>query len=238
MKRFSLILALCLTTGLAFAQESTTPSDTLRQCTVRILDRKEKPVRDVLLNVGTNSRFSTMTDKKGEAILEGISDKDTLFAILPIMGITPVPLDGLDSLLIVVKYNKKATSGSYKVKKLYDPSRTTPVNKIDDVQELLKTRPSRDLAGLLAGLIPGLNISYGPNGLTANIRGIGSINSSTEPIVVVDGVTYDSLAAVNGFLDVHSVKSIKVIKDGGMYGMRGANGVIEITTLGGSERGY
>lgn len=68
--------------------------------------------------------------------------------------------------------------------------------------------------------------------MTANIRGINSINSGTEPLIVVDGMAYDSFAVVNSFLDVNTIQSIQVQKDGGLYGIRGANGVIIITTIG------
>jgi TonB-dependent SusC/RagA subfamily outer membrane receptor len=70
--------------------------------------------------------------------------------------------------------------------------------------------------------------------VTANIRGINTITGNTEPLIDVDGMTYDSFSVVNSFLDVHSIQSIQVQKDGGMYGMRGANGVIIVTTKGSS----
>jgi TonB-dependent SusC/RagA subfamily outer membrane receptor len=137
----------------------------------------------------------------------------------------------LDSIQISVKSKRRF--------KVEDPQklairRTTPTNSIENVPELLKTRPARDLAELLMGQIPGLRISSGPNGVTANIRGINTITGNTEPLIVVDGMTYDSFSVVNSFLDVHSIQSIQVQKDGGMYGMRGANGVIIVTTKGSS----
>lgn len=60
------------------------------------------------------------------------------------------------------------------------------------------------------------------------IRGINSINSSTDPLVLVDGMEVSDLSSINPN-DIHSVD---VIKDGGAasYGMRGANGVILVTT--------
>lgn len=59
------------------------------------------------------------------------------------------------------------------------------------------------------------------------IRGISSINSSTEPLIVVDGTPQTNIDWINP----NDVKSIDVLKDGGssaIYGSRGANGVIII----------
>lgn len=60
------------------------------------------------------------------------------------------------------------------------------------------------------------------------IRGINSINSSTDPLILVDGVETADLSTINP----QDVQSVDVIKDGSssIYGMRGANGVILITT--------
>ena len=60
------------------------------------------------------------------------------------------------------------------------------------------------------------------------IRGVNSINSSSDPLILVDGVEMSDISSLNPA----DVKSVDVIKDGSsaIYGMRGANGVILITT--------
>lgn len=163
--------------------------------------------------------------------LDGIGDADSLVVFLPNIGETHIPCAGLDSVQITVR---SKTRFRVQDRKKPDNLRTNPSNTINNVPELLKTRPARDLAELLTGQIPGLRITSGPNGLTANIRGINTITGNTEPLIVVDGMAYDSFSVVNGFLDVHSIQSIQVQKDGGLYGMRGSNGVIIITTKGAS----
>ncbi|MCR5710530.1 MAG: TonB-dependent receptor plug domain-containing protein [Bacteroidales bacterium] len=81
----------------------------------------------------------------------------------------------------------------------------------------------------LRGRVPGVSVSAN-NKIV--IRGIGSINSSTDPLVLVDGVETD-LDAVNP----HDVYSVDVLKDGSssIYGVRGANGVILVTTKSGRD---
>jgi len=60
------------------------------------------------------------------------------------------------------------------------------------------------------------------------IRGIGSINSSNDPLILVDGSEITDLSTINP----NDVKSVDVLKDASssIYGVRGANGVILITT--------
>lgn len=89
----------------------------------------------------------------------------------------------------------------------------------------------------LRGKVAGVNIftnSGSPSGSNrVIIRGTGSINASTEPLYIVDGVAMDS--GIN-FLNPNDIESIEVLKDASataIYGARGANGVILITT----ERG-
>lgn len=89
----------------------------------------------------------------------------------------------------------------------------------------------------LRGKVAGVNIftnSGSPSGSNrVIIRGTGSINASTEPLYIVDGVAMDN--GIN-FLNPNDIESIEVLKDASataIYGARGANGVILITT----ERG-
>ena len=60
------------------------------------------------------------------------------------------------------------------------------------------------------------------------IRGVGSINSSNDPLILVDGSEITDLSTINP----NDVKSVNVLKDASssIYGVRGANGVILITT--------
>ncbi len=83
---------------------------------------------------------------------------------------------------------------------------------------------------------PGLRITRTPNGGIAVelVRGPSSFYSSNEPLYVIDGTPFQpgpggALTGVNP----HDIESIKVLKDPAdvaVYGMRGANGVILITT--------
>ena len=89
---------------------------------------------------------------------------------------------------------------------------------------------------MLEGRIPGLIVQRRQNGAFAlRIRGSGSLHGNNEPLVVIDGMPLHGRSA--GFalaaLAPGDVARIDVLKDGytgAMYGSRGANGVIVITT--------
>jgi TonB-linked SusC/RagA family outer membrane protein len=94
------------------------------------------------------------------------------------------------------------------------------------------------ISRVLQGNIPGVQsvASAGQPGsdATIRIRGIGSINASNSPLYVVDGVPYTgSINAINPS-DVQSISVLKDAAASSLYGSRGANGVIIITTKSGS----
>lgn len=103
----------------------------------------------------------------------------------------------------------------------------------------IETRPITNITKALEGQVPGLQAvsASGQPGETAaiRIRGIGSISASSSPLYVVDGIPYDgNINAINP----NDVESISVLKDAtasALYGSRGANGIIVITTKSGKK---
>jgi TonB-linked SusC/RagA family outer membrane protein len=101
--------------------------------------------------------------------------------------------------------------------------------------ETIENRPNTNVIQTLQGQTAGLNITTGSGqpGATSSIiiRGIGSINGSTEPLFIIDGVPSDQTAFRN--INSNDVASVSILKDAGatsVYGNRGANGVIIINT--------
>ena len=62
------------------------------------------------------------------------------------------------------------------------------------------------------------------------IRGIGSINAGTEPLYVVDGMVYNGPINMINPSDIESIKVLKDPAQTSIYGMRGGNGVVVLTT--------
>jgi TonB-dependent SusC/RagA subfamily outer membrane receptor len=100
---------------------------------------------------------------------------------------------------------------------------------VDDARQATVT----SLADLLVGRVPGLEVRRLSGGrISVRIRGERSMNSSGEPLFVVDGIPMSNEGALPD-LNPRDVESITVLKDAGSlaaYGSRGANGVILIGT--------
>ncbi len=100
--------------------------------------------------------------------------------------------------------------------------------------EKIEKKNATEVSKALAGEVAGVQVvtTSGQPGTNASIRirGIGSVNSSTAPLYVVDGVPYDGDISA---IDPSDIASTTVLKDAtatSLYGSRGANGVILITT--------
>ena len=112
-------------------------------------------------------------------------------------------------------------------------------------QEAIENVPVSSIDQKMVGQVAGVQIqqvSGAPGGGTSvKIRGSGSLGAGNEPLYVVDGMPYssDMNQTLNplSFLDPNTIESITVLKDASstaIYGSRGANGVIMITTKKGS----
>lgn len=93
----------------------------------------------------------------------------------------------------------------------------------------------------LEGLAPGVQVSGSSgqpgSGASIRIRGIGSVNASSAPLYVVDGVPFDgSINSINNE-DIENISILKDAASASLFGARGANGVIMITTKKGKSDG-
>lgn len=94
---------------------------------------------------------------------------------------------------------------------------------------------TKALDGMATGVISTSGSGQPGSGASVIIRGFGSISASTSPLYVVDGIPYDGqLNAINPN-DIESMTIIKDASAGALYGARGANGVVMITTKRGKE---
>ena len=123
-------------------------------------------------------------------------------------------------------------------------------------KESLELRPEGDIARVLNGKAPGLNVlntsGLSGSGTNINIRGISTITGNSQPLFIVDGVPFDaSTNAQSDFtyghqtssrfldLDPNNVENISILKGLSattLYGEQGRNGVILITTKNGSTQ--
>lgn len=111
---------------------------------------------------------------------------------------------------------------------------TTAVSSVS--AENIKERPALNFGEAIAGQMAGVQVQQttgapGGEGLAIRVRGIGSITQSNDPLYVVDGYPMEG----NAFrlLNTSDIESIQVLKDASstaIYGSRGANGVVIVTT--------
>lgn len=99
--------------------------------------------------------------------------------------------------------------------------------------DAIASMPVSNIAQAMQGKLPGVNITSQDGrpdaSVSIRVRGGGSISQSNDPLILVDGITVKSLDDIPS----DQVESIDVLKDASstaIYGARGANGVILVTT--------
>ena len=100
--------------------------------------------------------------------------------------------------------------------------------------EKMRSNSPRTVADMLVGRFPGVEVRQLPNGSASiRIRGSRSFRSNEEPLIVVDGIPQQNGGQALMDMSPRDVESIEVLKDAAasaVYGSRGANGVILIST--------
>ena len=176
--------------------------------------------------------YYTTTDKKGKFGLTNVQPTDTLHVkykkqlyLIPVDTMKSVRVRLGDELKYEVRQDEELVNTGYGfVKRRESCNSSTGISG-----EVLVRTGRTDVLEALQGLVPGLTITNGK----AVIRGLATINGSPDPILLVDGVEVQSFSFVN----VYDVDRVEVLKDANMYGAKGANGAILVTTKrGGSKR--
>lgn len=176
--------------------------------------------------------YYTTTDKKGKFGLTNVQPTDTLHIkykkqlyLIPVDTMKSVRVRLGDELKFDVQQDEELVNTGFGfVKRRESCNSSTGISG-----EVLVRTGRTDVLEALQGLVPGLSITNGK----AVIRGLATIYGSPDPLFLVDGVEVESLSFVN----VYVVDRVEVLKDANMYGVKGANGAILVTTKrGGSKR--
>ena len=106
--------------------------------------------------------------------------------------------------------------------------------RADVTAEDIERAPGQTIEEILKGRVSGVTVTNADNGISVRIRGFSSFYGNNEPLYVLDGVPFapGPSGLVTG-ISPHDIESIKVLKDPAdtaLYGIRGGNGVILITT--------
>jgi TonB-linked SusC/RagA family outer membrane protein len=176
--------------------------------------------------------IGTSTDADGEYELTVESLQDTLVFSYIGYQTEEIPINGRSQ--IDIELEPQALIGEDIVVVGYGTQRredvTSAVSSVNSND--FRTTPTKDAASLIKGKMAGLNItepSGDPReGSEIKLRGTTTLNASSEPLILIDGVPGDL-----NTVSPDNIESIDVLKDGSaaaIYGSRGSNGVILITT--------
>ncbi|TFU91957.1 hypothetical protein E4T81_13515 [Barnesiella sp. WM24] len=195
-----------------------------------IVDGFGNPVKNARVWVSDEACYAT-SDKLGRFGLSDINPTDTLSLRIK-KELYRIAVDGRKSIKItVIDTGVREVSEEPEIMELgYGyVKRRERINASSGITGArLRATGASDILTALRGLVPGLNIGGSPrnNDRSVTIRGIHSINSSNEPLYIVDDLPVSTLDGIN----LYDVERVEVLKDAPIYGSRGANGAIIVIT--------
>lgn len=205
-------LVICV---VAWAQNVDYPN---RDISLKIIDKKGRPVRNIVVSSIITGKAG-ITDRSGLFVFEGISDNDTISVKMTRNGQIRIPVTGMDSIVVIARSSKLYSYVDSQGQDVNVETSLLEMSNVLDVNALLKIKTYASLVSLLQEEIPGM--------LT---RGPTSINSGSEPLVVLDGSDIGTLSEANYRVTVQNIKTIEWQKNGMGWGVRGTNGIILIKT--------
>jgi len=224
MKKFFLLLfSLIFTVSISFSQQIIKGN---------VSDSKNgEPIPGTsIVQKGTTN--GTLTDLNGNYELNVSQANATL--VFSFIGYEPIEI-ALNGQSVVDIALEVATTTledivviGYGVQRKSDLTGSVSTVKSEDLIRIPNSSPMQALQGKVAGLQIVTNSGAPGSGVIVRIRGVGTFNNSS-PIYIVDGVILDNI----DFLNSADIESIEVLKDASattIYGARGANGVIIVST--------
>lgn len=218
-------VSLMLTLSAALAQKTVTG-------VVINSDTGEPVIGASVLVKGTT--IGNATDLDGRFVIAGVPDnaqtlkisyigmKDTEATIKPQMKVYMAPATKyIDDVMVVAYGTQKKSSFTGSAAEI----------KAEAIEDHIVSNVTSALAGQMAGVqMTSSNGDPGDNSPSIRIRGIGSMSASNSPLYVVDGMPFaESIASINP-ADIESLNVLKDAAASAIYGARGANGVVLITT--------
>lgn len=230
------------------------------QTTVKgvVQDKSGEPLIGATVQEKGNAGNGTATDFDGNFTLNVKSPKAILVVSYVGMTTQDVPLNGRTEITVTLEENSEVLDEvvvvGYGTQRKSDITGSVASISEDQMKQSIVTNADQMLQGKVAGVQVTQN-SGAPGGATSvRIRGASSLNSSNEPLYVIDGVPMSGSNSVQGFdwmggsngqttvnplasIAPSDIVSIDVLKDASacaIYGAAGANGVVLVTTRRGS----
>jgi len=201
-------------------------------------DNNEALIGATIIEKGTSN--GTITDIDGNFSLKTQSESGTIIISfigyltqeLEFSGATVLDVNmkadiaGLDEVVVVGYGTQKKSHLTGAISKV----------ETEGMEQIPVARADEALIGKVSGVTIQTTDASAGAAPTIRVRGIGSITADASPLVVMDGVVVSS--DYLGSIDMNDVESIEILKDAAsaaIYGSRGGNGVIMITTKQGKE---
>lgn len=228
-RNLTILIMLMIVSSLTYAQQSITVTGTVRDSS-----NTETLIGVSVTVVGTT--VGTQTDIDGKFTLSAPSNATLLFRYVG-YGNKTIAVNGETKINVVLSSNIKGLD-EVVVVAFGTQKKESVTGAIASIQtKEIKQSPAANLAVTLAGRLPGLTAiqKSGEPGRDLTqlfIRGQGTINAQS-PIVLVDGVERELT-----YIDPNEVESVTILKDASstaLFGVRGANGVILVTTKRGTS---
>ncbi|KAI4362216.1 MULTISPECIES: SusC/RagA family TonB-linked outer membrane protein [Parabacteroides] len=230
MKKLTYLL-FCLILGIGMATAQTTKVTG----TVISADDNEPIIGASIVVKGT--MVGTVTDFDGAFSLDVPSSAKTL--VVSYVGMKTQEIEVKSNLRILMQTDNQSLDEvvvvAYGTAKKESFTGSAEIIKNEKIEKRTVANVSKALDGLVAGVQTTSGSGQPGSGSSVVIRGFGSIKASQNPLYVVDGIPYDgNINAINP----NDIESMTVLKDasaGALYGSRGANGVVMITTKKGKD---
>ena len=225
-----ILASLFLFVGMALAQ--TTVKGTV------VTYEENEPIIGATIQVVGADNIGTITDVNGQFTLEVPAGKNTLK--ITYVGMEPLEV-AVSSKPLRIQLRSDANSLDEVVVVAYGTQKKTSLTgAIQEVKsEEILLRPTSSVASALEGTVTGVqvNSTYGAPGQDPDIRirGIGTVNGSSKPLYVIDGVPFGGNISDLNPQDIESMSVLKDAASAALYGNRASNGVILITTKKGKQ---
>lgn len=204
-----------------------------------VVDANGESIIGASVSLKNNTSIGTITDMDGNFSIEAPAGATLVISYVGFVS-HEIKLGNNTALNINLKEDALALDEvvvvGYGVQRKRDV--TTSISSIRAKD--MEGQPVTSMAEAMVGKMPGVQVSQGTGapgkGLVIKVRGTGTITAGTSPLYVVDGVPL-AQEQLNTF-NMNDVETIEVLKDASsaaIYGSRGSNGVIMITTKKGSE---
>lgn len=223
-------------TPVAISENATVPGETTQMkktITGKVTNKGGQPLQGASVGI-KGTKVGTTTDEEGRYSLTVEDNVKVL--VFSMVGYNSKEINIKDAGTINIVLEEKTGDMDEVIVVAYGTTKksTFTGSAATIGEDVFKNRPITEASQALTGTVPGLQVgtSNGQPGSepTLRIRGIGSFNAGNDPLIVLDGMPYDNAFSSINPNDIESITVLKDASSAALYGARGANGVLLITT--------